>query len=76
MDGPADYMYKLLGDELSPKITSLRVDYRYPGDLTESVMDKLAAVSFLTGTGHDDIFWLGIHSGEPWLYLLLRLVSR
>jgi pimeloyl-ACP methyl ester carboxylesterase len=59
LDGPADYMYKLLGDELSPKITSLRVDYRYPGDLTESVMDTLAAVSFLTGTGHDDILLVG-----------------
>mgnify|MGYP001158541059 FL=1 len=59
LDGPADHMYKSLGEELSPRITSLRVDYRYPGDLTESVMDTLSAVSFLTGTGHDNILLVG-----------------
>ena len=52
-------MYKKLGEELSPEITSLRVDYRYPGDLTESVMDTLSAVSFLSGTGHQDILLVG-----------------
>jgi pimeloyl-ACP methyl ester carboxylesterase len=59
LDGPADRMYKKLGEELSPEITSLRVDYRYPGDLTESVMDTLSAVSFLSGTGHQDILLVG-----------------
>ena len=47
-DGPAGSMYKLLGDNLSPGITSLRVDYRQPNVLVECVMDTLAALSFLS----------------------------
>ena len=59
LDGPADRMYQLLGEEMAPDVTSIRLDYRHPGDLTESVMDTLAAVSFLTGTGHEDIVLVG-----------------
>lgn len=58
-DGPAGSMFKLLGDSLSPGITSLRVDYRQPNVLAECVMDTLAALSFLSGTGHTDVILIG-----------------
>lgn len=58
-DGPAGGIYRLLGEKLSPGITSLRVDYREPNNLIECVMDILAAVSFLTGTGHTDTLLVG-----------------
>ena len=57
--GPAGSMYKLLGDSLSPGITSIRLDYRQPNVLVECVMDTLAALSFLSGTGHTDVILVG-----------------
>ena len=44
---------------MAPGITSLRIDYRDAGELTECVMDTLAGVSFLSGTGHTDILLVG-----------------
>ena len=58
-EGPAGSMYKLLGDGLSPGITSIRLDYRRPNVLVECVMDTLAALSFLSGTGHTDVILVG-----------------
>ena len=58
-DGPANGLYKNLGEKLNPHITSLRLDYRIPNDLIECVMDTLAAVSFLVGTGHQDLILVG-----------------
>ena len=58
-EGPAGSMYKLLGDGLSPGITSIRLDYRQPNVLIECVMDTLAALSFLSGTGHTDVILVG-----------------
>ena len=58
-EGPAGSMYKLLGDCLSPGITSIRLDYRQPNVLVECVMDTLAALSFLSGTGHTDVILVG-----------------
>ena len=58
-EGPAGSMYKLLGDGLSPGITSIRLDYRQPNVLVECVMDILAALSFLSGTGHTDVILVG-----------------
>ena len=58
-EGPAGSMYKLLGDGLSPGITSIRLDYRQPNVLVECVMDTLAALSFLSGTGHTDVILVG-----------------
>ncbi len=40
-------------------MTSLRINYRQPGDLQESVLDTLAGISFLKGTGHTDIALVG-----------------
>ena len=59
LDGPAKGLYKALGKDLAPGITSLRIDYREAGVLTECVMDTLAGVSFLSGTGHTDIILVG-----------------
>jgi alpha/beta superfamily hydrolase len=58
LNGP-NSLYKILGDSFSPEITSLRVNYRHPGELIESVMDTLAAVSFLVGTGHQELVLVG-----------------
>ena len=58
-DGPADGIYGDLAEELMPGITSLRVNYRHPRVLQESVMDTLAGVSFLVGTGHSEVVLVG-----------------
>ena len=58
-DGPGGGLYRILGAELSPGVTSIRANYRKPNDLAECVMDTLAAVSFLGGTGHTDILLVG-----------------
>ena len=58
-DGPANGLYKKMGEKLNPSITSLRLDYRMPNDLIECVMDTLAGVSFLVGTGHQELILVG-----------------
>ena len=57
--GPAGGLYRDLAEELKGEITSLRLDYRQPNVLHECVMDTLAGVSFLTGTGHGAIALVG-----------------
>lgn len=56
--GPAK-LYKKLSEKNSPEITSLRVGYRTPNDLIECVLDILASVSFLVGTGHKELILVG-----------------
>lgn len=58
-DGPADGIYGDLAEQLTPGITSVRVDYRDPSMLDESVLDALVGVSFLAGTGHTRIALVG-----------------
>jgi alpha/beta superfamily hydrolase len=51
-DGPA-MLYPRLGLELPRKgITVARVNYRAPNDFDECLLDTLAALTFLKGTGH------------------------
>ncbi|MBI4233419.1 MAG: alpha/beta fold hydrolase [Chloroflexi bacterium] len=51
-EGPAGGIYGVLAEELLAEgITSLRLDYRDPRALHESVLDTLAGVSFLKGIG-------------------------
>ena len=51
-DGPA-MLYPRLGFELPRKgITVARVNYRTPNDFDECLLDTLAALTFLKGTGH------------------------
>ncbi len=51
-DGPA-MLYPRLGFELPRKgLTVARVNYRSPNDFDQCVLDTLAALIFLKGTGH------------------------
>lgn len=60
LDGPADGIYATLaGELLAEGITSLRLDYRQPRVLMESVMDTLAGVSFLKGLGYTSVALVG-----------------
>jgi len=60
LDGPAEGIYARLADELTKDgLTSLRVDYRNPRNLMESVMDTLAGVSFLEALGYESIGLVG-----------------
>lgn len=59
-DGPADSIYGVLAEELSQEgIASLRVDYRMPNVIHESVSDTLAGISTLTGLGVERIALVG-----------------
>ena len=58
-DGPARKMYSIISNALAPDIASLRINYRFPGNLTECVMDTLSAVSFMAGIGHTDLVLVG-----------------
>ena len=58
-DGPAGGIFGNLAEELKGRLTSLRVNYRNPAVLAESVMDTLAAISFLKATGHTEIVLVG-----------------
>lgn len=58
-DGPADGIYGDLAEKLMTGITSIRVNYRDPRSLQESVLDTLVGISFLVGTGHTDILLVG-----------------
>jgi alpha-beta hydrolase superfamily lysophospholipase len=51
-DGPADGVYARLASALVPAgETSLRLQYRHPGEFDECLLDVLAAFSFLKGIG-------------------------
>jgi hypothetical protein len=58
-DGPADGIYGDLAENLKTGITSLRINYRDPRLIQESVLDTLVGISFLVGTGHTDILLVG-----------------
>jgi hypothetical protein len=58
-DGPADGIYGDLAEQLKPDVTSIRINYRDPSILHESVLDTLVGVSFLAGTGHTEIALVG-----------------
>ncbi len=52
LDGPAGGLYAHLARDLAPRgVSSLRLDYRRPGELAECVLDTLAGVSMLKGLG-------------------------
>ena len=59
LDGPA-MLYPRLGLEMRALgVTVLRVRYRFPGELTESVLDTMAGLSFLKGIGHQRVGLIG-----------------
>ncbi|MBI3743754.1 MAG: alpha/beta hydrolase [Chloroflexi bacterium] len=60
VDGPAKKVYATLAAELATQgITSLRLNYRMPGELEECVLDTLAGVSLLKGIGAERIALVG-----------------
>ncbi|HEY7268772.1 MAG TPA: dienelactone hydrolase family protein [Dehalococcoidia bacterium] len=59
-DGPADGVYKELASRLVEKgLSSLRVNYRQPGEFEECVMDVLGALSFVKGIGGGSVVLIG-----------------
>jgi alpha/beta superfamily hydrolase len=60
LNGPAGGMYTRLAKQLTQEgITSLRVDYRRPGDLVSSVLDVFAAIYYLESIGCPRIALVG-----------------
>lgn len=58
--GPADGIYVRLAEKLVAEgIASLRLDYRWPNDLYECVLDTLAGVTLLLGVGFKKIALVG-----------------
>jgi uncharacterized protein len=59
LDGPA-WLYARLGAELPRRgVAVARIDYREPGEFAECVLDAMAALAFLAGTGHRRVALLG-----------------
>ncbi len=58
-DGPAGGIYGRLAEELKYEVTSIRIDYRLPNVIAECVLDTMAALSFLSATGHADVALVG-----------------
>lgn len=60
LNGPADSLYARLPALLAHTgVTVLRINYREPNNFDESMLDVLAACSFLKGIGATDIVLLG-----------------
>ena len=60
VSGPANNVFERLGSDLVPRgVTSLRVQWREPGEFEECVMDTLAACSFLRGIGAERVVLVG-----------------
>ena len=58
--GPASGMYARLAERfLNEGITSLRLNYRQPNVLPECVLDLLAGIAMLKGTGHQPVVLVG-----------------
>ncbi len=58
--GPANGVYEQLARELvADGVTSIRVQYREPGEFEECVLDALAACSFLKGIGAEQVVLVG-----------------
>ncbi len=58
--GPASGMYARLAEGFLDKgITSLRLNYRQPNVLPECVLDLLAGIAMLKGTGHQPVVLVG-----------------
>ncbi|PKB56642.1 MAG: hypothetical protein BZY69_00715 [SAR202 cluster bacterium Casp-Chloro-G1] len=58
--GPANAIYERIGVELvEAGVTSLRIEYREPGEFEECVADALAGASFLKGIGATEAVVVG-----------------
>lgn len=60
LGGPAGGMYTRLSQQLTPEgISSLRMDYRNPGDLVSSVLDVFVGLYFLESIGCAKVILVG-----------------
>jgi dienelactone hydrolase len=60
LGGPAGGMYTRLSKQLTQEgISSLRMDYRHPGDLVSSVLDIFAGLYFLESIGCPKVVLVG-----------------
>ena len=58
--GPGPGTYARMAQQFAENgITSLRMDYRSPGDVFECTLDLLAGVSYLKGAGHQPVVVVG-----------------
>jgi uncharacterized protein len=59
-DGPADRLYPALASALRDlRVSTLRLDYRRPGEFDECLLDALGALSFLKGIGAERVVVAG-----------------
>jgi alpha/beta superfamily hydrolase len=59
-DGPADHLYLALASTLREmRVSTLRLDYRLPGEFDECLLDALGALSFLKGIGAERVVVAG-----------------
>lgn len=60
LDGPAGGLYPAACEQLQPNgIAGLRVDYRFPNELTNCTLDTLIAVEFLRTEGIERVALIG-----------------
>jgi len=60
LDGPSFGIFATLSQKLTSKgISSLRLDYRFPGDFDDCVLDVLVGIHFLEQKGMDNIALVG-----------------
>ena len=60
LDGPSFGIFTALSQELTDeRISSLRLNYRFPGDFDECVLDVLVGVRFLQQKGMDSVALVG-----------------
>jgi len=58
--GPANGIYARLAESLrDQRVSTLRLDYRHPGEVEECVLDVLGALSFLKGIGAERVVLVG-----------------
>lgn len=58
--GPADNLYAALASALrTRRVSTLRLDYRHPGEFDECLLDALGALSFLKGIGAERVVVAG-----------------
>ena len=58
--GPGSGMYSRLAETLRSRgITSLRLDYRFPNELVDCVLDLMVGIGYFQNTGHGPVVLVG-----------------
>jgi pimeloyl-ACP methyl ester carboxylesterase len=75
VDGPSFGIFREMSRDLvADGLSSVRIDYRYPGDLTPCALDVLAGVSFLAHRGKERVALVG-HSFGGAVVIIAGVVS-